>query len=340
VLPIGLSKRSSLHHFKYNNMLNQIHYEPILSVYPDKTTLSYQPTTTFRSRKGISLNSLSNLKKRVTKGRISPNVTKKINNQINWLMLYTKSKKAYNYKSRKEFNFKLNFVTLTLPSEQIHCDKEIKRKCLDAFLIQAKRKWKLKDYVWRAEAQQNGNIHFHIVSDAFIPYMELRTEWNRIIDKLGYVERFAKNNNPNSTDIHSLAKIKNIGAYLSKYCSKNSKTARPIMGALWGSSERLKKTEPCRISCAGQIHDKVKELVNTNQVRSYVDERCFVMYVEVKRLMKLVPKVKNHIRDHYNKYLSNFVTNINPKIEEKCLKLSKNLLPNIQLKPLQLGLGF
>jgi len=79
--------------------------------------------------------------------------------------------------------------------------------------------------------------------------------------------------NPNSSDVHSIRKINNISAYLSKYCTKNGKTKhvpngqsrtyrfpksgqmiehtiecikeviaeRPIEGKLWGLSHSLSK---------------------------------------------------------------------------------------------------
>ncbi|GAH86291.1 unnamed protein product, partial [marine sediment metagenome] len=47
-------------------------------------------------------------------------------------------------------------------------------------------------YVWRAEKQENGNIHFHFIVDNFIPWNELRNTWNRIQQNLGYISRFSE----------------------------------------------------------------------------------------------------------------------------------------------------
>lgn len=100
-------------------------------------------------------------------------------------------------------------------------------------------------------------FYFHVLTDSFIDYRVLRMRWNRIINKLGYVDEYTRKMNeeiksfsdyynmfinqgsymelirrynrgrasgwtdPNTTDIHSLIKVKNIVAYLSKYMGKD-----------------------------------------------------------------------------------------------------------------------
>lgn len=137
------------------------------------------------------------------------------------------------------------FVTCTLSSQQIHCDKTINRKILVPFIINLGRKHRVKNYVWKAELQENGNIHYHILTDRFIPWRELRDLWNSCQEKLGYISRFEekhKHRDPNSTDIHSLKKIKNVHAYIGKYMSKDS-TERLICGHTWGRSDNLIKLQ-------------------------------------------------------------------------------------------------
>lgn len=138
------------------------------------------------------------------------------------------------------------FVTLTLPYSQMHCDKIIKRECLNQFLITIKRQHQAANYLWKAEVQRNGNIHFHILFDKFIHWEEIRHIWNRCVNRLGYVDWFCTEHNsldPNSTDIHSIRKTKNIRAYIAKYVSKEI-TGRNICGHAWGRSENLSKLKP------------------------------------------------------------------------------------------------
>ena len=193
---------------------------------------------------------------RSAQGHVSPIAKRKLKKALNYFLFISDEKTIHlNYSGRK-FKFKLAFVTLTLPSEQVHSDNEIKSKCLNSFLIELKKFYKVHNYIWRAEKQKNGNLHFHLLVDKFIPYQELRDRWNRIINKLGYVDRYRENqmnffkhgfrirkellktwpadkqrqaykrgaklhwNSPNSTDIHSIRNIQNIKLYISKYLTK------------------------------------------------------------------------------------------------------------------------
>jgi hypothetical protein len=172
---------------------------------------------------------MDNLLDNSTHGKLSSSATKKAKKAIKYLLLQSNSKKVYNPKFRTTFDFKVNFITLTLASKQVHTHQAIKAKLLNQFLIEAKKKWNLTNYVWRAEQQKNGNLHFHILSDKFIPYNELRDCWNRIQNKLGYIDRFKKTEHkrsPNSTDIHSLRKINNVYQYVTKYMTKIQKFNR------------------------------------------------------------------------------------------------------------------
>jgi len=213
-------------------------------------------------------------------GIISNKAAVKIKKAINWLLVIARDKDVASSWHGKSFKFKLSFITLTLSSKQIHSDNDIKSNLLNQFLVEARKRWNVQNYLWRAESQRNGNIHFHIVCDRFIPWSELRDTWNRIQNKLGYVDRYrdemkrfhaggfnirqdllqtwsyknqvrayrtgSKNdwNSPNSTDIHSIVRIGNLAAYLSKYCTKND-AGRPIEGRLWSLSESLSHVNGC-----------------------------------------------------------------------------------------------
>ncbi len=159
---------------------------------------------------------------------------------------------------KKPINYKLTFITLTLSSTQVHSDNEIKAQLLNQFLIELRRDHGVQMYIWKAEKQQNQNIHFHILTDKYIPWRPLRALWNRIQNKLGYIDRygdamreFYKNGfrptqhaqdhrsikhqleawkrgketswtDPNSTDIHGIIHVKNIRNYMAKYLTKTT----------------------------------------------------------------------------------------------------------------------
>lgn len=79
------------------------------------------------------------------------------------------------------------FVTLTLPFKQWHDDRDIKNECLVPFVEKMRADWAVCCYLWVAETQKNGNLHFHIIFDRPIPAKRLREEWNKQIEKLDYV---------------------------------------------------------------------------------------------------------------------------------------------------------
>lgn len=201
----------------------------------------------------------ANLRKNSPDGKISMKSKRRISTAIDWLLYLSNPKKFYSPKHKKTFSFRLNFITLTLASKQIHSDQEIKSKLLNQFLIELKRDHNVRKYIWRAESQRNDNIHFHVVTDRFIPWSTLRKSWNRIQAKLGYVDAYRhemlehhKNgfrsrpelfktwdlqsqkrahkagmrgnwSNPNTTDVHAIYKIRNLSSYLSKYFTKEDK---------------------------------------------------------------------------------------------------------------------
>lgn len=231
-------------------------------------------------------------------GIISNRAAGKIRKGISWLLYIANEKNLPSTYHGKTFKFKLSFITLTLSSKQIHSDHEIKTKCLNQFLVEARKKWGVVHYLWRAESQKNGNIHFHILCDKFLPWSEMRDTWNRIQNKLGYVDTYRdqmrkfhsggfkvretlltkwsyKNqlrayrtgckhdwNAPNSSDIHSVNKIKNLPAYLAKYCTKNQE-GRKIEGNLWYLSESLSKIDGLSEEIYNNLFDEINEICIT-----------------------------------------------------------------------------
>src|SRR5690625_1883113 len=72
----------------------------------------------------------------------------------------------------------------------MHTDKEIKELALNQLLVELRKHYDMQNYIWKAELQANKNIHFHIVTDAFVQFHALQLRWNRILSKLGYIASF------------------------------------------------------------------------------------------------------------------------------------------------------
>lgn len=199
----------------------------------------------------------SNLSENEHKGKLSLKAKRKIEKAIYWMLYKTKVKYTHDPETNKRYRFHVNFITLTLPSLQIHSDSVITNKVFGNFLEIAKKKYGLTRYVWKAESQRHkgfdmspirnigilpyrirwfgltlspritidaGNIHYHVLGDVYIDKMELRKTWNQCTELLGYLSRFEKkhrHHNPNSTDVHSVKHIRKLASYVACYMSKN-----------------------------------------------------------------------------------------------------------------------
>lgn len=251
---------------------------PIFNLYvkPTYSVLLPQRGKREQTRSQLQLKTEENLKDNRVKGELSKTSSTKLKNAINWLTAAAPTKRVYHKQSKSYYKFKLNFITLTLPTTDHNItDEYFKKKMLHNFLNTARYKFKLNNYIWKVETQKNGNIHAHITSDTFIHYEDLRKCWNKILIKHNvmqpYTEKHSKltfedyNNlynpdnkhdilkiqkafsdgcnsdwkNPNSTDVKAVHKIQDIASYLAKYLSKSDDERRQIKGRLWGCSYAL-----------------------------------------------------------------------------------------------------
>jgi hypothetical protein len=223
-------------------------YQANLSINPHQVCYYYSSVDGFKASKAHTANQF-NLEDNNTAGQVSNKARKSIECALSWLLYGAKPKRIYDAEKEKFFSFKVNFITLTLSAKQVHSDTEITNVCLNNFLDNMRKRFGLVNYLWRAEAQANGNIHFHVTTDVYIPHDKVRLYWNRSQQLLGYVSAFSKlhgHANPNSTDIHSVKHVKRLASYLSKYMCKNRSFAcigelRLIDGApvevLYGSKQ-------------------------------------------------------------------------------------------------------
>ena len=190
-------------------------------------------------------------------GIISPRAARRIESALKWLLFFSRSQKVYDRENRRFIKFRLCFVTITLSSTQRHSDQVIKSRLFNQLLTELREQNNMQHYIWRAEKQENGNIHFHLVTNVFLNAAKLRQKWNRIQNKSGYVDAYAARmhaqvhnfadyyrlfssqgtpaqlrrrfiqgqatawHNPNSTDIHSVRHVNDRTRYLCKYLCKN-----------------------------------------------------------------------------------------------------------------------
>ena len=188
--------------------------------------------------------------------KLSESGRKTMQLKINWLYFMAKSRYKKTLGGAEIYNFKINFMTLTLPAKQVHPTAEITKTAFNQFLTEIRDLYKMENYVWRIEFQKNGNVHYHIVTDTFTEFYQVQKIWNRCLSKMGYVAEYHKKHalmslndyvkeysdngkntfdvlkrryfsgkalnwsSPNSVDVKSVTSGKKIAFYISKYFGK------------------------------------------------------------------------------------------------------------------------
>lgn len=237
-------------------------------------------------------------------GQLTPYAKKKLTRAIQLMVASAKDKEAPNFKTGTTFKFKVNFITMTLPCPQGDVtDKELKKFALDNFIKRLKRKYGLQSYVWRAERQKNGNLHFHMITDCWMHYEKLRNDWNAVLNRFGFIDQFQSKHghrNPNSTDIHAVWKVKNLTQYFVKYMSKDSPEQDTIEGKLWDCSANLKTKQNCEFDFEPEVQEIWNKAFQDPQVKTKVDQHFALIFLSPGQFDQFVT---GSVRDVWHKYL-------------------------------------
>jgi len=189
---------------------------------------------------------------------ISNKAATRIRDCVTWLIDSSSSKKLH-YKTYDPITleeivktcwFRINFITLTLPSKQVHDDVTLHEKVFKQWI----RWWQRKEpnllYIWKAETQKNRNLHYHLCTNSFIPKEDLTRSWNHHLESLGYVSR-SRSKVPQSTNVKAVWNEKKLQHELAKYISKkdfdlDKKTGQKVFRRIpnlkkWAASAELLK---------------------------------------------------------------------------------------------------
>jgi len=354
----------------------------MVNIYPGKLTFFCQ-----YPEKTSTMIDISGLRHPDPDGVVSQKANKRIRNAIDWLLHLSSDKEVLYKNSKKKFDFKINFLTLTLPSFQIKgyqypcgkvietsdivpfipavnigfgkfvfktfedkkgitqvlTDNWIKSNLLNQFLTELRGQFKVTHYVWRAESQQNGNIHFHITTNRFIYWKKLRTIWNRILDKSCLINDYEKKfkgltfneycsiadphgnkstkklakayqygistdwRDPNTVDIHSVRKVRNISVYMGKYFSKDDEAGRHITGKLWRLSQSLSKLKCIAVEISLSMQSEIDFLKKKFKSSYRTYEHASILYTDIKDIFK---SIKNSKLISTFRYYRDFMLNL------------------------------
>lgn len=287
--------------------------EPYIQIRNSSIVCYNVPLQTFkRSTKFLTTTAYSH--------QVTNHAAKRIRNAIDILLQVSPVQKVYNPVLDKMVNHQLSFLTVTISANERHIDsKEGYKLLLKPFLQKLSRKHGLKTYVWRAEYQKNGQLHYHILTPSWIHYELIRNDWNNTLEQHGFLQSWRKRFGqkvPNSTDIHAIYKINNVEAYLSKYMSKKDKVkkkdgtfeefyeeeeapAAPAppekKGKLWDCSMNLKKVSMFSV----QLPSKLNYLYELPERISL--DRCII--IKSKSPSSVLPP---RLMAKYKKWISDF----------------------------------
>lgn len=293
-------------------------YVRFATVYENKVLITYEPIDGKRHKFTKSEYHKNPTNAKYT-GVLNKTAQKKIDKKLHgWVYAMLTAKSNRNKKSNSK-RYKPTFVTLTLSATQKHSDKEIKSKILEIFLKRAQRYWNVKHYFWRAEVQENGNLHFHLILDKYIDKSKLQKAWNDSQQNLGYIDRFEQKHhhrNPPSTNVKKLyGNSANIW-YLLKYVGKEH-TGRLIEGAVFRFSQSLREVKPLKILLDWSEAKKLRMFVKGKVQRVFNEEFFSIVYF--KKSTSLLPFFDS-------------LGNVFQEVAERCFK---HLYPEPQRQHLQ-----
>lgn len=157
-----------------------------------------------------------------------------------WLESIRVGNHAY-HKFHAKDQRRLIFVTLTLSGSQRHDDRWIKKNMLELFIKRMQNKFGVVNYFWKAETQANGNLHFHLIFDVYIPMTFIQSNWNDIQRAVGYLDHYFSiygHYNAPSTHVRELTGMADGIGYAMKYCKKQE-NRRPVKGSIFRFSSSL-----------------------------------------------------------------------------------------------------
>ena len=239
-------------------------------------------------------------RKKGDKFNLSKQAKKSINNCFAWIQIIAEPKLVFSAKEKNMFWFNLSFIDLTLPSVQVHSDEYIKKHMLSPFLKWCERAWSVKSYIWKAEAQNNGNIHFHLTTDKFIHWKSLRYKWNRLCAAHGYCKVFQDGTNDkgdSATKIKAVIDPDKISMYVASYCTKKD---------TFKSAKHFKKGKPemyisqsCEITNHYYLKENYRQIeCSDGTVREY-KRRINGRLWNASYNLNISPAIVNHENESY-----------------------------------------
>lgn len=283
-------------------------------------------------------NQYNNFKaKKTYNGTVGYHIRKRISTAVDLFLQASPKTTLYNPITKKTHPFQLNFITLTISNnKKVVTGKEGYKLLVKPFLTWLRDTKKIKTFIWKAEIQKRGQLHYHITLNQFLHLNEIKEKWNYLQQKNNLLnDYFLKNNhyNPNSTDVHSVYKIRKIDSYLCKYLSKpeaenfqdaynhskehvlveeiiqgNCMSCYPacfhnryeINGKTWDCSDNLRGKKHFKFLVTDLNIPQKNILIKQNNLREYKNDFCTMLFGKEKWNLKMLSAQQ---LEQYNSYI-------------------------------------
>lgn len=242
-------------------------------------------------------------------GEITKGAKKRLTKAISLLVQASPEKWIWNPVTKTNQSHKLSFITLTLPDIDAAKDAKFTHKyLLQPMLRILRNKYKMSMYVWKCELQKNDSIHYHLTTELFIPWEQLRQHWNALLRKNGMLEAFQKqygHDNPNSVDIHSVNKVNDLEAYLVKYISKEYQNSKKLAGKVWDCSKNLKESTYFTTTLTYDLHQQILKEIDLGWLQPIYRDRCIILK---SRTTDYYQSFSRPLIEEYYKHLNSILT--------------------------------
>ena len=298
-----------IHYF----LLTQFRYDCIIQYLQSEQSLSgtHFHTSNFKhTLNSLNQSSGSDMSKLVGySGLVTKGVKKRIRKKMDLLLQISPIRKIYNPVINKVHDFQLAFLTFTIQHQPDLPDhKDIMRTCFKPMLALLRNKMGVRDYVWKAELQVNGTIHYHLCTNRYIDYMELRSNWNSLLKKAGLLEKYFSEHghyNPNSTDIRATHTATAASIYMSKYMAKNDDEERRIGGKVWDCSVNLKHSVQYTDELSSFADQQLAEGISSGKIKEIKSDYVTIFKFHPSLVKSLLTpsqsnRYKNHIEEIKN----------------------------------------
>lgn len=196
-------------------------------------------------------------------GKVTPHARRRLRRALDILTQKSETHWVTNPYTERSMPFRMAFITLTIALEKNLEVKEAYETLLGKWLRYMKRKQGLESYVWKAEYQKRGQVHYHLATDTFIEANVISWYWNKLQRKAGYLKNFALrygHYKPPSTHVRSVLDLGEINAYISKEMCKGVQNQKATPGKIWDCSTDLKKQRYSDFATA-EIFDLIDDAI-------------------------------------------------------------------------------